>query len=104
MASSLGELTLVLEMRTLRQESISMPSRLVSIFRLSMVRLSTPVARMPKWPPLRMEKSRSVTLRQSFSAMALSAPPSLARQRLAADEAAADDGDVFEPSPQIRLL
>ena len=59
MPSSQGELTLQLETRTLRQQSMSMPSRLVSIFRLSMVRLSTPVARMPKWPPCRIEKSRS---------------------------------------------
>ncbi len=52
MPSSHGELTLQLETRTLRQQSISIPSRSVSIFRLSMVRLSTPVARMPKWPAL----------------------------------------------------
>ena len=59
MPSSHGELTVQLETRTLRQQSMSMPSRSVSILRLSMVRLSTPVSSMPKWPPLRMEKSRS---------------------------------------------
>ena len=44
-------------------------SRSVSIFKLSMVKLSTPVASMPKCPPLRIEKSRSVTLRQFFRLM-----------------------------------
>ena len=74
MASSLGELTLVFEMRTLRQLSMSMPSRLVSILMLSMVRLSTPVTRMPKWPPFEIETSRMVTLWQSLKATVLSAP------------------------------
>jgi len=46
MASSLGALTLVFEILTLRQASISIPSRLVSILTLSMVRLSTPVTRI----------------------------------------------------------
>src|ERR1700688_3849728 len=64
--SSQGELTLQFEMRTLRQQSTSMPSRLVSIFRLSMVRLSTPVARIAKCPPCKIEKSRNVRLRQFF--------------------------------------
>src|ERR1039457_6153269 len=68
MASSLGELTLVLEILTLRQESISIPSRLVSILRLSMVRLSTPVTRIPKCPAVKTEKSRRVTLWHSFRA------------------------------------
>ena len=47
-ASSFGEFTLEFEMRTLRQESTSRPSRLVSTITLSIVRLSTPVASMPK--------------------------------------------------------
>ena len=55
-------LTLEFEMRTLRQESTSIPSRLVSIMMLSIVKLSTPVARIPKWPPVAIEISRSVTL------------------------------------------
>src|ERR1039458_7042701 len=61
-ASSHGELTLQFETLTLRQHMISMPSRSVSIFRLSIVRLSTPVTSTPKWPPFRMEKSRRITL------------------------------------------
>ena len=75
MPSSQGELTVQLETRTLRQQSMSMPSRLVSILRLSMVRLSTPVARMPNHPPCRMEKSLRMTLRQFLSAMALLPTP-----------------------------
>ena len=75
MPSSQGEFTVQLETRTLRQQSMSMPSRLVSIFRLSMVRLSTPVARMPNHPPCRMEKSLRSTLRQFLSAMALLPTP-----------------------------
>src|SRR5215469_328579 len=75
MASSQGELMVQFEIRTLRQQSMSMPSRCVSIFRLSMVRLETPVARMPKCPPCRMEKSRRTTLRQFLRAMALLATP-----------------------------
>ena len=47
-ASSQGELILQLETWTFRQQSMSIPSRLVSIFRLSIVKLSTPVARMAK--------------------------------------------------------
>src|SRR5438477_1564035 len=69
MPSSHGELTLQFEMRTLRQQSTSIASRLVSIFRLSMVRLSTPVARMAKCPPCKMDISRRVTLRQFFRLM-----------------------------------
>ena len=67
MPSSPGELTLQLEMRTLRQASMSMPSRLVSIFKLSMVRLSTPVARIANQPPCRMVRSLMLTLRHHFS-------------------------------------
>src|SRR5207253_10833857 len=44
-ASSRGELTMQFEMRTFLHESMSMPSRFVSIFTFSIVRLSTPVAR-----------------------------------------------------------
>ena len=51
MPSSLGELTVQFDTRTFWQQSKSMPSRFVSILRLSSVQLSTPVARMPKWPP-----------------------------------------------------
>ena len=75
MPSSHGELTVQLETRTLRQQSMSMPSRLVSILRLSIVRLSTPVARTPNQPPWRMEKSLRITLRQFFSAIALLPTP-----------------------------
>src|SRR5580704_5206100 len=73
--SSYGELTLQLETRTLRQQSMSIPSRSVSIFRLSIVRLSTPVARIPNHPPFKIEKSRSTTLWQFFSAIALLPAP-----------------------------
>src|SRR5579863_9606861 len=73
--SSHGELTLQFEMRTFLQQSTSMPSRLVSIFRLSMVRLSTPVARIAKCPPCTIEKSRSVTLRQFFRLISLFPTP-----------------------------
>src|SRR5581483_9762149 len=73
--SSHGEFTPQFEIRTLRQQSTSIPSRLVSIFRLSIVRLSTPVARIPKCPPCKIEKSRSSTFRQFLSAMALLATP-----------------------------
>src|ERR1041385_8249901 len=66
-ASSFGELTLQFETRTLRHESRSKPSRFVSTLTLSIVRLSTPVASRAKCPPLRIEKSRSKTLRQSFN-------------------------------------
>jgi hypothetical protein len=66
MPSSKGELTVQFETRTWRQQSRSMPSRLVSTRTLSIVRLSTPVARIAKWPPWRIEMSRMVTLRQSL--------------------------------------
>src|ERR1700683_524329 len=74
-ASSQGELIVQFETRTLRQQSTSMPSRWVSIFRLSAVRFETPVARIAKCPPCRMEKSRRGTLRQFLRAMALLATP-----------------------------
>ena len=77
MASSHGELTLVFDTRTLRQQSISMPSRFVSMVRLSMVKLSTPVARIPKCPPCRIAKSRSVTFRQFLRLMALLPTPAV---------------------------
>src|ERR1700722_3444367 len=48
MPSSYGELTVQLEIRTFLQQSMSIPSRLVSSLRLSSVKLSTPVARMAK--------------------------------------------------------
>ncbi len=96
-----GEFTLQLETRTFRQQSMSMPSRLVSIFRLSIVRLSTPVARMPKCPPWRMEKSRRMTLRQFFRAMDLLPVPGCVLvhakvvavvKTLAVDQARTEDG------------
>ena len=46
-----------------------------------MVRLSTPVRRRPKCPPLRIEKSRSNTLRQFFRAMALLPTPACSATR-----------------------
>ena len=49
--SSPGELIRQLETIVLRQQSMSMPSRWVSIVTLSTVKLSQPVARMAKWPP-----------------------------------------------------
>jgi hypothetical protein len=45
MASSLGALTLLPEIRTLRHESRSMPSRLVSMVRLSIPSLRAPAMR-----------------------------------------------------------
>ena len=103
MPSSHGEFTLQFEMRTLRQQSTSMPSRLVSIFRLSMVRLSTPVARMPKWPPCKIEMSRRVTLRQFFRLIDLLPTPAAstrspisAAQAFAPDQSLAFDGNVLE--------
>src|SRR6266536_4135701 len=77
MAASQGELTLQFETRTLRQQSMSIPSRLVSIFKLSIVRLSTPVARMANQPAANMEKSRKIMLRQFFRAIALLPTPGL---------------------------
>ena len=81
MPSSHGELIVQLLMRTLRQQSMSMPSRSVSIFTLSIVRLSTPVARIAKCPPLRIVTSRMITLRQSFSAIALLPQPASTASR-----------------------
>src|SRR5437763_9326845 len=71
MASSLGELTVVLEIRTFLQQSTLMPSRLVSITRPSIRKLSTPVGRMPKWPPLRIVMPWMYTLLHSFRELAL---------------------------------
>src|SRR4051812_6743672 len=62
-------------MRVLRQLSISKPSRFVSTLRLSIVKLSTPVASTPNQPPCRMEKARRLTLRQFFSAIVLFPEP-----------------------------
>src|SRR5205814_9764567 len=73
--SSQGEFTLQLETRTLRQQSKSIPSRLVSILRLSTVKLSTPVARIAKCPPWRKETSRIEMLRQFLRLIALSPTP-----------------------------
>src|ERR1035438_6393839 len=83
MPSSQGEFTVQLETRTFWQQSISIPSRSVSILRLSMVRLSTPVSSSAKWPPLSIEKSRNVTLRQFLSAMALLPTPACSATYLA---------------------
>src|SRR5882672_3690706 len=66
MPSSNGELTVQFETRTFLQASMSIPSRFVSIFTLSIVRLSTPVAKIAKCPPCKIEISRMRTLRQSF--------------------------------------
>jgi hypothetical protein len=49
--SSFGELMRQLETIVLRQQSMSMPSRSVSIVTLSTVMLSQPVTRIAKWPP-----------------------------------------------------
>src|ERR1035437_2563439 len=73
--SSNGEFTLVFETCTWRQASTSIPSRFVSIFRLSTVKLSTPVARIAKCPPSRIEMSRKITFRQSFRLIALLPQP-----------------------------
>ena len=83
-----------------------MPSRLVSMVRLSIVRLSTPVARIPKCPPFRIEKSRSVTFRQSLRAIALSPPPPRSpRVRALPLIRPPPTIETFSsPSPQIRLL
>ena len=50
-ASSFGEFTPQFETLTFRQQSMSIPSRFVSIFTLSMVKSSTAVARIAKCPP-----------------------------------------------------
>jgi PAS domain S-box-containing protein len=75
-ASSHGVLTLHRLIRTFLQQSMSNPSRLVSTFRLSMVKLSTPVASRAKWPQRNMDKSFSVTFLHSFRLMALLPTPS----------------------------
>ena len=51
MPSSPGELMRQLETITLRQQSMSMPSRLVSIVTLSTVMLSQPVTSIANQPP-----------------------------------------------------
>src|SRR5436305_4447463 len=71
MPSSFGELIVEFEIRTFLQQSTLMPSRLVSITTLSMRKLSTPVGRMPKCPPLRIVMSLISTLRHSFNEIAL---------------------------------
>ena len=98
MASSQGEFTVQFETRTLRQQSMSMPSRLVSIFKLSMVRLSTPVARMANHPAASMEKSRRITLRQFFRAIALLPTPGLSVLGRSVSSAC----PRLRPFPQIR--
>ena len=75
MPSSNGEFTVAFEMRTFWQASTSMPSRFVSILMLSIVKLSTPVARIANQPPCRIDTSRMITLRLFFSAMALLPAP-----------------------------
>src|SRR5205823_344933 len=75
MPSSKGEFTEQSDTCTFLQQSISNPSRSVSIFRLSIVRLSTPVASKAKWPPCKTEKSCKFTLWQSFRLIALLPPP-----------------------------
>src|ERR1017187_9606691 len=78
----------------------------VSILRLSMVRLSTPVARTPKCPAVRIEKSRSVTFRQSLRAIALLPPPrAWPRARALPEIKPPPTIAMFSSSsPQIRLL
>src|SRR5665213_169335 len=63
MPSSNGELTEQLETFTFLQQSISKPSRLVSTFKLSIVRLSTPVANIANHPPCKIEISLMITFR-----------------------------------------
>jgi hypothetical protein len=109
-ASSLGELTVVLEMRTFLQQSMSIPSRLVSMTRPSIRKLSTAVGRMQKWPPLTMVTSRMATLRHRLSAIALL--PCSAADSLLPPETRPLPSIVpgpwmvtfSSPSPQIRLL
>src|ERR1051326_3543102 len=69
--SSYGELIRQFETVVLRQQSISIPSRSVSIVTLSTVRPSQPVARIAKWPPLRIVKSRKIMFRHTLRAIAL---------------------------------
>src|SRR5437868_1980856 len=111
MPSSQGEFTQQLEIRTLRQQSASMASRLVSIVRLSIVRLSTPVARIAKCPPCKIEMSRNVTLRQFFRLIDLFPTPAGNTVSLSPrlrPRPQINPGPVTEilerPSPQIRLL
>src|SRR5579884_1116321 len=85
------ELTVMLERRTLWQQSTSIPSRSVSKITLSTVRLSTPVARTQKWPPFNTEMSRIVTLWQFFRLMVLSPTPGFDSPR-----------PRVRPLPQIR--
>ena len=93
---------------------MSMPSRFVSIFRLSIVRLSAPVARIAKWPPCSIEKSRNVTLRQFFRLMDLLPTPGssafgpsfpLPLLRPLPQISPGPTIEIFlSPSPQIKLL
>jgi hypothetical protein len=109
-ASSLGELTVVLEIRTFLQQSTLIPSRLVSITRPSMRKLSTPVGRMQKWPPLSIVMSRMATLRHCFRAIALlpcngadsSLPPRTSPRPSMVP--GPEMVMLVRPSPQIRLL
>jgi hypothetical protein len=114
-ASSFGAFTCAFEMRTLRQASTSMPSRFVSIVRLSIVALSTPVSRIAMWPPRWIVKSRSSTLRESLSAIALFAWPARVSRSSARGFSprlnpfpSMRPGPVIDTSstfsPQIRLL
>ena len=92
-----------------------MPSRFVSIFKLSIVKLSTPVARTPKCPPSRIEKSRSSTLWQFFNAIALfpapgvsalgfslSIPPRL--QPLPPDQSSPNNRKITNPLPPDQTI
>jgi hypothetical protein len=71
MPSSNGELTVQLETRTFLQQSISKPSRFVSTFKLSIVKLSTPVASIANHPPCKIEMSLMITFLQSSRLIAL---------------------------------
>ena len=88
-----------------------MASRLVSIFRLSMLRLSTPVARIAKASAV---QNRNVP--QGHVAAVLEADGFVAdpggqhevvistAEALAPDQPLAFDGNIFQFFPQIRLL
>ena len=101
---------MVLEIRTFLQQSTLIPSRFVSITRLSIRKLSTPVGRMPKWPPLTIVMSWMRTLRHSFSAMALlpcNGPDSWLPPRTRPVQSILPGParvTLVRPSPQIRLL
>jgi hypothetical protein len=97
-ASSFGEFTNEFEILTFRQASISRPSRFVSILRLSIVRLSTPVASNAKWPPCETVKSLSVTFRTSFRAIALLPCPSIS---LTSDVSPRGDAAFLFPPPRL---